>query len=314
MKKFLKIFLFFAFIPGLFAQAITTTVEPDSGYIGDIFTVTYRITLPEKVRITAPPFERSLANFKLLSQSSDIHVDNKTYTRIYTLTLTALDTGTHVIPPVAFTIHHENMLPEKKDPFILESDAVPITLLSTLSTLETPPDIYKPLPISVFTRKQKILLLILATLLILVIFFGFFRKRAILSSRQEKNAITSPYKEAIQSLDALEKKSYPQKKAWKAFYGDLTTILKHYLERTFFLHLSDLPTADLIPLLKNELSHIWTDEITNLLQFSDLVKFARYETNPEQCMRDLQIVRAWCKKVEMSLTPQIFMKENEKSS
>lgn len=301
-------------VSGLSAQSVATHIEPDSGYIGDVFTVTYSLTLPDQARITPPRFEESLEKFKVLSQSSDTRFDADRYTRIFTLKIAAFDTGYQVIPPIHFTIQRTDEIRERESSYKLKSDSLHIVILSALNKAESPPDVYSPLPLSVFTTRQKIILLIVLLLLLLVICNFILRRKKEGLSSQEMISYLSPYEEAKQRLNALDDKSYPGEGSWKRFYLELTAIIKRYIERKFFLHISDLPTNDLIPVLEKEIPEFWTKDMTDLIRYSDLVKFARLETSAEQCKTDLKKIRGWCKKVEINENSSKVSEETEKSS
>lgn len=297
------------FFSGLWAQNVSTHVEPDSGYIGDVFTITYSITLPDQARILSPRFEEVIPDFRILTQSSDTRFDEAQYTRIFTVQVAAFDTGYQVIPAVEFKIQDTT----EKSFKTLCSDSIRIKILSTLQKVQSPPEVYEPLPVPIFTTRQKVILLILLILLILSIIGILYRHRTRILEGRKSEAPINPFDEAKQSFLALEKKSYLEKGEWKAFYMELTAILKRYIERSFYLHIIDLPTADLVPVLKKEIAHIWTDKMTDLIRYSDLVKFARLESSVEQGLKDLKQAREWCEKVEMTGNSSKLSGETEKS-
>ncbi|HAE86563.1 TPA: hypothetical protein DCG86_00900 [Candidatus Marinimicrobia bacterium] len=297
-------------VSGLWAQNISTHVEPDSGYIGDAFTVTYSITLPDQARIEPPRFEESIPDLRLLSQSSDTRFDEGQYTRIFTLQVTAFDTGYQIIPAVPFKIQQEG----DKSFKTISSDSMRIRILSAIPKVQSPPEVYEPLPVPLFTLRQKIILALLLVLLILAVICIFHRRRTRIPEGIKGNSLVAPFDEAEQSFQTLEEREYLEKGEWKTFYLELTTILKRYIERTFYLHITDLPTAELIPVLKKEIPDMWTEPMSDLIRYSDLVKFARLESSIEQGRQDLKQAREWCKMVERTQNSLTLSEETKKSS
>jgi len=297
------------FVSGLWAQSVSTHVEPDSGYIGDVFTVTYSITLPDQARIEPPRFEESISDLRLLSQSSDTRFDDGQYTRIFTLQVTAFDTGYQIIPAVPFKIQKEG------DKFFktISSDSIRIRILSALSKAQSPPEVYDPLPVPVFTLRQKIILALLLILLIFAVIGILHRRRTRIPESRKGEALKAPFDEAEQSFRNLEERKYLEKGEWKAFYLELTIILKGYIERTFYLHITDLPTAELLPVLKKEIPDLWSEPMSDLIRYSDLVKFARLESSVEKGRQDLKQAYEWCKMVEKTQNSRELSRETEKS-
>jgi len=297
-------------VSGLWAQSVSTHVEPDSGYIGDAFTVTYSITLPDQARIEPPRFEESIPDLRLLSQSSDTRFDEERYTRIFTLQVAAFDTGYQVIPSVPFKIQREG----DKSFKTIHSDSMRFRILSALPKVQSLPEVYEPLPVPVFTLRQKIILTLLLILLILAAIGILHRRRTRILEGRNGKTLVAHFNEAEESFQALEEKGYLEKGEWKAFYLELTIILKRYIERTFYLHITDLPTAELLPVLKKEMPDMWTDTMSDLIRYSDLVKFARLESSVEKGRQDLKLAREWCKMVEKSINSLELSGETEKSS
>ncbi|MHC5184367.1 MAG: hypothetical protein ACYSPI_08845, partial [Planctomycetota bacterium] len=70
----------------------------------------------------------------------------------------------------------------------------------------------------------------------------------------------------------------------KEFYEKLSTCLRHYIENRFQLRAPEQTTEEFLEQLKTSdalrLEH--KQQLQKFLEHSDLVKFARYEPNPEQ--------------------------------
>ncbi len=91
-----------------------------------------------------------------------------------------------------------------------------------------------------------------------------------------------PYEEAIEKLQALDKKLLWQNNQTKKYYSELTNIVRGYIERELKLPALEITTDELMDVLNdfNNIKSIETDKETidklkKLLQESDLVKFAK---------------------------------------
>lgn len=96
---------------------------------------------------------------------------------------------------------------------------------------------------------------------------------------------------ALRALDQLEGKQLWQNEQTKAYYSELTRILREYLEGRFNVQALEMTTRQITTKLsqRNDFDQGLAKELGNLLQLSDLVKFAQarpaVELHPEGLRR-----------------------------
>ncbi len=128
----------------------------------------------------------------------------------------------------------------------------------------------------------KIMLAILAILLFIagVLYWFVFRKKPL--TEEEQVALLPPYDRAMIELKNLENSKYLIQDQYKAYYSELTEIVRSYLEDDVQITALESTTDELIDKLelmsdagKLELDKATITQFKQILQTADLVKFAR---------------------------------------
>jgi hypothetical protein len=101
----------------------------------------------------------------------------------------------------------------------------------------------------------------------------------------------SPKEKAEHMLGELIAKNYPEKGKWKEFYLELTYIARDYFENIYFIHLQELTTTELIPVLQERTGKEYKNRLIEFFQFADLVKFAKGIASKEQCTDHFTLIR-----------------------
>ena len=91
-----------------------------------------------------------------------------------------------------------------------------------------------------------------------------------------------PHIIALRELDHLRKK-----KAWekdqKQYYTELTDVLRNYIEGVFDIQAMEQTSAEIIAdLSSKEIDKKEFEELKELFNLSDLVKFAKYTASPQE--------------------------------
>ena len=132
---------------------------------------------------------------------------------------------------------------------------------------------------------------LLGLLLVLVALLWVFRKHV-------KKALTPPpipprpaHELATERLQALRQLSYGEAITSKAYYSELSDILRRYLAGRYALDIMDCTTLELLKELKNSPApRTLTPAIREVLETSDLVKFAKDHPAASQAGMDWQRV------------------------
>ncbi|MDP6796221.1 MAG: hypothetical protein QGG33_00140, partial [Candidatus Krumholzibacteria bacterium] len=104
----------------------------------------------------------------------------------------------------------------------------------------------------------------------------------------------SPDEEAMASLRVLEEKDMPARQAFHAFHSQLSLILRRYLHRRYGLPFSDWTQEEILLGLKRiSLDTAWQEDLSQLLENADLVKYAQGKSREEECRKALSSARGF---------------------
>jgi len=129
-------------------------------------------------------------------------------------------------------------------------------------------------------------LLALIPILGFVIWWFFIRKKP---TEEEKIAKIPPFEMAVKQLNELDKKLLWQNNKTKAYYSELTDILRVYIEKEFKVPALESTTSELVNALKKfknesglDISSKTIIKLKDLLKEADLVKFAKSKPFAEE--------------------------------
>jgi hypothetical protein len=102
----------------------------------------------------------------------------------------------------------------------------------------------------------------------------------------------SPYEEAMQALEALQKKKLPDSGEVKAYYTALNDILRVFVMRKLKVTTLEKTNEELIgELRKRRFNEESFKELTAALRMADFVKFARYLPDTQENEQNFTTIR-----------------------
>jgi len=215
------------------------------------------------------------------------------------ITLTCFDSGRQVIPPLV--INMETL--QGDSAFNLVTDSIPIQVsYSPIDSVATFHDIK-----SIIEVKKEWAWwwwAILGVALILLFFWirfliKFFKKKKepdIFKSR------LSPYDEAMQSLQELDKEQLLQNNEVKTYHTRLTDIFKRYISRKTKMYKMHLTSDEMLMELGDfNLSKEQLSAFANCIRMGNAVKFAKFIPSQQESETCLQQVRATITEVNKNL-------------
>ena len=282
-----RILLFFLITGSLIAAntKIGLTVNNDQFYIGDRIQIDLKITAAEKQMFVLPKAEEWISDLQILDSSVDQKIKKHLKYIDMRIEAVAFDTGFVLIPsmPVISTDSTGFGKPDT-----LYSTEKYIYISSILDSSAVPLPLNPPVPLALMTWWELLIALVLLSGSITLLVLGIRHRR---NKKEEiKEIWESPREKAEHLLQELVKKQYPEKKQWKKFYLDLTFIIRDYLENIYFMHLKELTTSELIPVLKENIPAEYIDRTIEFFHFADLVKFAKGIASKEQCGEHFDLV------------------------
>lgn len=262
-KHFSLILLFSCLLLHAFSQSrsLSVSVDRQKILIGEPFTVTLQTTVPngrEAKWITVDtPF-----HFEILGTSKlDTAQVGNGITLKQSLTLTSWDSGRWQLPPFGAATA------KGAKPIYIDVSFSPFDHNQDYHGIKDILEVQKPAKTTWYWY------LIGAALLLLLFALLFPRQK------KEPKVVTAPpvdaYRQALAQLETLGKSNDADV---KVFYTELVNIFRHYVQRRKGIHSFQKTTDDISKQLKGvALPAADYNELVQVLQLSDFVKFARYQ-------------------------------------
>jgi len=263
---------------------VRVRLEPDSILIGQRAGFFIELDAPIHSTVHWPAFSDSLAQqIEVVSfgRIDTLSTDGQQYTLGQQLLITAWKPGFIAIAPAPF------MLAGNGDTLLLESEPILLQVKAPeLAENATPYDI-KPI-LKVPITPAEVFPWLLASVLLALAGWLIWRY---LNKRKAKPAAESIWEKpeipahiaAISSLESLKNKKLWQNGKVKLYHSELTFILRMYLEKRFGIIALEMTSAEIFQAV---LAHLKEEEqiewLRYILELADLVKFARYQPQPQQ--------------------------------
>lgn len=261
-----------------FAQlpSVKTSVDKNNILIGQRINYRVSTSMPDNTyRLSWLSIPDSIGNFNVITKNKiDSSYSNGIWNFSQDILLTSFDSGRQVIPPLtltASTLDGDSTFNLFTDSIAINVTYSPTDSIMPFHDIKNIIEVKKSFPWWAWALVALGVILLIIWILFL---FKFFKKK-----KDEKifESKLSPYDEAMQSLNDLEKEDLLQQNKFKAYYSRLTDIFKRYLSRqtnTYQLHLT---TDELLIELKGlDLSKEQISNFASSLRMGNAVKFAQY--------------------------------------
>jgi len=217
--------------------------------------------------------------------------------------LTFWDTGSFVIPPYAVQVLNAE---GDEVEYSIATDPMEVTVYSLISETEPVLRDVKP-PVAIPTIiPWKIILSLLGMTVLVAALVWMWRKRIQAENEEELKIIVPskpPYEVAMEKLDRLKNQSPSTAEEVKIYFGELSYLLREYLEHQYFVRAIEMTTSQieaarhLIPADQEKL-----DRVIEMLKRSDLAKFARFRPGISDCKTDLNVIDDFLKTTRLHWT------------
>lgn len=272
---------------------ITWTVTPDDGYelksldfseLNKVENLAYFVDttfLEETTSIEIISSKNGLSNAHLII---DVPEDNIIKARV-----SIYDIGAYEIPiPIALPDVIDNVDSDK--PVIIQVN--PPEGMAAMDSIDIQPikDIYRE------TRSNRNWLAwMVCTFFIVVLaaLWYLYNKRVTVEEEVEEEVeeivVIPAHEKAVSALQKMERKELWQHGQEKEYHYELTSIMRRYLEDRYHFPAAEMTTSQLINELKKQrLTAAQKDKLSEILNISDIVKFAKGEAGQEINTRFLQ--------------------------
>lgn len=257
---------------------------PGTVMIGDPIPLYYQLQYNSSLhRLSLPQIPDSFQGFELLSKKVDT-TESRELTHIkMSLSVAAYDSGTYYTPAFYFTL-----LSTTGDTVDMQR-STPSTIVVKSPIVDTSQP-FKPIQPIVETEiswwqiwKHILLWIFVGLMLLAITIYSYqkFRKKKIIPQLTSIPVLT-PYEKAIQDLQALQLKKLWQQGDVKMYYTELTDIIRVYLEHQFGIDCFEKTTSEIVQQFrKQRLLTPFRQEVRNILEPADLVKFAKWQPSEE---------------------------------
>lgn len=195
------------------------------------------------------------------------------------ITLQAFDPGTYQLPAILYVVGGDTL--RSKETLTLTVDSIKVDPQGKIkdfkSVAEAPFKLLDWVPdfISDYWWAWLAGLLLLAFGL-----YAYFKwyKKGINPLKPVKKRLP-PYEEAMQALSNLKSRNLWQNGQEKEYYTTLTDILRVYIDRRFGINAVEMTSTQIMDKIRqNEDAHIAKEQLNNVLEIADFVKFANMHT------------------------------------
>ncbi len=258
------------------SPTVKTTVDKTDILIGQQIHYKVETSMPDNTyRLSWFSVPDSFGNFvPIINEKIDSSYSNGNLNFSQQIIITSFDSGRQVIPPLALTASTL----EGDSTFNIYTDSIPINVEYSPADSTLPfHDIKNIIEVKKTFAWWIWALIGLGVILIIVLIIYFIKK----SKKKKDTGIfeskLSPYDEAMQLLDELQKENLLEKNGVKEYHTRLLDIFKRYLSRktnTYQMHL----TTDELLIELNEL-HLSKEKVfdfANSLRMGNAVKFAKF--------------------------------------
>ena len=276
------ILLIFGFISVATAQnsliEINSSVDTSRITIGDRIKYEVTIDYSDSLAIEHPGAGINLGQFEI--KEYKIHDADEKDGRVfqkYEYVISVFDTGSFTIPPFPIAYFPKDSMQNYK---IIEASAINIYVESILGEGEQElKDVKSP----IYIPFDYVLLISLIVIVLLLALGGYFGYRFYKTKKEEGFSLIpqKPKKPAheiaLEAYKKLQGKDLLKQGLLKQYYTECSEILRIYLENRYFIVALEETTAEILRDMKSqEIKKDYLDNLKQILELSDFVKFAKY--------------------------------------
>jgi len=301
MRSFLALFLVIAgcktgeapIVPeGPVEWSVAASVDKSEVQVGEDLTLTLVLRHPPEGRYIAPP-DTAFTPFDVIGKSEEevSLIETRLQVRLAAYRLP----GDVEIPALQIQYQKEGKIAS------LATDPIPVKIATSLTPEVTEiHDIKEPLDLAVprdFSLLWWLLLALAAALLAYLIYRKLRKEPEGVKAPAWVPPLPPPDVEAEAALKRLAAKDLIRKEEWKAFYTELSEVMKRYAGRRFEVPYLERTTSEVLFDLKpRKPTPGAVSELRAILEASDLVKFAKLTPEPAQAEESFASALSWIQK------------------
>lgn len=283
---------------------LTITVDPPVIHLDRDILLTIKITAPASVDIRLPPIQDRLTGFILNGAFIKEPVAGKErIAREHCFRLTPTLADEYRIGAMAVTVVDNREQPPIETWFATRPMNFAMSPLVDGKADNTIKDILGPVWIRPLFKTVALWILAIIILIVIGALLWLISRRIHRTIQLHR---MSPKERALKELGALIAKDLIRRNKIKAFYLELTMVVRRYIERAHAIRAPEQTTEEfLAAVTKNpRFSHEVVVKLRNFLQKADLVKFAAFRPNPQTVDQALVTARDYVETDEQATQQQ----------
>lgn len=291
MKRLFTSILLLTFMAGTgFAQTnrikANAVIDSTNILIGDQINLRLEVDQPNNVNLEFPQIADSISSSIEVIERSPLDTfelsDEDQIRIIQNFVITSFDTGVQMVPQFKFTLKYDELADSLfTEPLAFHVHGMPI------DTTKGPVDIKKPYaaPVTLKEVTPYILGVILIAAIVFFIFYYIQRKK------KNQPLFVKPEKPkepahiiALRALDRIKEEKIWQQDKIKQYYSEVSDTLRAYIEDRFNIPAMEQTSDETLSAFKfrrDLIDQKSMENLTQILQLSDLVKFAKYHPLPD---------------------------------
>lgn len=275
---------------------VSASIDSVQMFIGEQAKLTIKAIQPQDYTLQFPIFSDSIAsNLELVStlKPDTVQLENEKLQISNSYIVTAFDSALIYIPGFELKAGEETYL---TNPISIKIVDMPVD--TTQQAITDIKNVYQP-PIDwmfYLTIVGSILLALLLLALVIYLVNKYLKSRKNKDTEPESEPIDprKAHEIAYEELEVLRQKQLWQSQQFKAYYTELTEILRRYIFNRYAIDAMEQTSDDIISeFRRNKELKEKKEEIkllSDVLQVADLVKFAKWQPLPDECERSFHQV------------------------
>lgn len=249
--------------------------------IGEQMKMKLEVKYSDKIKVMMPQSIKLGEKVEILNVRDSVSkISENEFLLTKEMTITSFDSGVYNIAtlPIAFKEDGEYW-------DTIYSKSIQLTVVSpevdTTQAFATIKDIYQ----EGLSFKEDVLpiILIVLGLIVFIALIWFFSQKKEKIENAEQDIKLSAHIIAFKALNELENKQLWQQGKFKAFYSELSYIMREYLENRFAINALESVTEEILTNLNPfSIEKLQTKNLKDILQTADLVKYAKVKPSEEK--------------------------------
>lgn len=279
MKKYLSIIVL-SILPLLsFAQSVKQEIDSVEIFIGRQAHLKVTVKSKKGQKVEMPVFKESeyitpgvevLDNGK--EETKEIDGNSVETTREYTLT--SFDDTLYYIPALKVKIAGKDYAGKNLALKVLTCEVDTVHP----ENFFPPQDVQDP-PFEMSEWTSLIILSLLALLCFILAAYFYKRRKdnKPLNLKFSFRKKLTPYEQAVKAIVTIKDKNLSHSENQKEYYSELTDTLRNYIEARFGFEAKEMVTSEIIDALSKQEKATMVNELRQLFETADLVKFAKFQ-------------------------------------